>query len=46
MGEGLWGAGDSHLDPSYEVAAQLVSLDLSDEMPLVLSSRPLWSLAS
>lgn len=36
--------GDGRLDISYEVEAQLAFLDLSNELPLVLSSRLLWGL--
>lgn len=36
--KGCVGAWHSHLEPSYELAAPLVFLELSDEMPLALSS--------
>lgn len=42
---GCRGPGDSCLDHSYEVAAQ-VSLEPSEEMPLALTSRLPWGLGS
>lgn len=42
---GCGGPGDSCLDHSYEVAAQ-VSLEPSEEMPLALTSRLPWGFIS